>query len=139
MKTEKMSVKEFMRGKDEVETKSKVAAHFAKYGIVYKVVGATVVIFVAGGGMDYAFAAEAVQTAASGIEIGAEKLYMKLLSLGKWVIIFKGGFDTIKHMAAGDLPEAKKGFVGYLLIYLLLFGLPWAMDEIDAIFKELTA
>lgn len=110
----------------------KVKSHWEKYGFVYKVVGTTLIILVAGGGFDYAFAS-------SGIETGAERLYDKLLSIGKWVIIFKGGFDIIKHTAAGDFDSAKKGIISYLLVYIFLFGLPWAMDEIDAIFKDLTA
>jgi hypothetical protein len=133
MKEQRMSIKEFLNGGREPETfASIVKRHLDKYGIVYKVVGATVIILVTNGSFDYAFAS-------SGIEAGAEKLYAKLLSVGKWIIIFKGGFDTIKNMANGDFDSAKKGFVGYLLVYLLLFGLPWAMDEIDIIFKELTA
>jgi hypothetical protein len=132
MKEQRMSIKEFLNGREPETFSSIVKRHLDKYGIVYKVVGATVIILVAGGGFDSAFAS-------SGIEAGAEKLYAKLLSVGKWIIIFKGGFDTIKNMANGDFDSAKKGFVGYLLVYLLLFGLPWAMDEIDMIFKELTA
>jgi hypothetical protein len=132
MREQKMSIKEFLNGKEPEAFSTKIKHHLDKYGIVYKVVGTTVIILVAGGGFDYAFAS-------SGIEAGAEKLYAKLLSVGKWIIIFKGGFDTIKNMANGDFDSAKKGFVGYLLVYLLLFGLPWAMDEIDIIFKELTA
>jgi hypothetical protein len=108
-----------------------VKSHWEKYGFVYKVVGPTVIILIAGGGFDYAFAS-------SGIETGAQRLYDKLLSIGKWIIIFKGGFDIIKFTAAGDFEGAKKGLLSYLLIYIFLFGLPWAMDEIDTIFKDLT-
>ncbi|AZU61093.1 hypothetical protein [Neobacillus mesonae] len=130
------TISEFLResnAKQKEPFNAKVERHFKKYGLMYKIAGATVIILVAGGGFDYAFAA------GSGIEAGAERLYVKLLSLGKWVIIFKGGFDTIKHMASGDFDAAKKGFLSYLIVYIFLFGLPWAMDEIDAIFKEMRA
>jgi hypothetical protein len=118
------SISEFLNPKP-------VKSHWEKYGFAYKVVGTTVIILVAGASFDYAFAS-------SGIEDGAQRLYDKLLSVGKWVIIFKGGFDIIKFTAAGDFEGAKKGLLSYLLIYIFLFGLPWAMDEIDAIFKDLT-
>lgn len=131
-KTKSMSISEFLNGKDPESFEVKLKRHLDKYGMVYKIVGTTIIIFVAGGGFDYAFAS-------SGIEEGAQKLYTKLLSVGKWIIIFKGGFDTIKHMANGDLDSAKKGFIGYLLVYLFLLGLPWAMDEIDGLYQEVNA
>jgi hypothetical protein len=127
------SVSEFLRM--EVEPFSvKVERHFKKYGTAYKIAGVTVILLMSaiplGGGSVTAFAS-------SGIEAGAEKLYSKLLSVGKWIIIFKGGFDIIKNMASGDFDSAKKGFISYLVVYVFLFGLPWAMDEVDTIFKEL--
>jgi hypothetical protein len=134
MKTEVMSIGEFMRGglvHDVPEPLSaKIERHFKKYGTVYKIAGVTVILIA---GFD------ASVFASTGIEAGAERLYTKLLSLGKWVIIFKGGFDTIKNMATGDFDAAKKGFLSYLIVYIFLFGLPWAMDEIDGIFKEMKA
>jgi hypothetical protein len=129
-KYERMSISDFLHGRPE-EPISKLERHLKKYGIVYKIIGTTIIIFVAGGGFDYAFAAT------DSIEVGAQKLYAKLLSVGKWVIIFKGGFDTIKNMAGGDFDAAKKGFLSYIIVYIFLFGLPWAMDEIDKIFVGL--
>jgi hypothetical protein len=126
-----MSINEFLHGKEKEPFSAKVERHFKKYGLVYKVVGATSVILVAGGGLDYAFAS-------TGIDVGAQKLYAKLLSLGKWVIIFKGGFDTIKRMTDGDFDGAKKGFLSYLIVYIFLLGLPWAMDQVDALFNGIT-
>jgi hypothetical protein len=123
------SVSEFLgRVQREPEPFSaKVERHFNKYGFVYKATGITIILLASGGHA----------LAYSGIEIGAERLYSKLLSVGKWVIIFKGGFDIIKNMASGDFDSAKKGFLSYLVVYVFLFGLPWAMNEIDGIFKEL--
>jgi hypothetical protein len=129
-KTEVMSIGEFLHSNQAPTTREAIKRHLDKYGIVYKIVGTTVVLFISGGALETAFAS-------GGIEAGAEKLYTKLLSVGKWVLIFKGGFDTIKNMASGDMDSAKKGFIGYLLVYLLLLGLPWAMDEIDGIYKEM--
>ena len=132
MKTESMSINQFLRGKEKEPFSVKVNRHFKKYGFVYKVVGSTAMIIVAGGGLDYAFAA------GTGIEAGAQQLYTKLLSLGKWVIIFKGGFDIIKRMTDGDFDGAKKGFLSYLIIYIFLLGLPWAMDQVDSLFNGVT-
>lgn len=134
-KVETMSVREFMSG-GKAEAKpaeawaAKVARHLEKYGMVYKIAGSTVVILMAGGAFDYAFAASTIDT-------GAQVLYGKLMNIGKWIIIFKGGFDTVKHMVNGDFDGAKKGFVSYLVVYLFLLGLPWAMNEVDAIFVDL--
>jgi hypothetical protein len=127
-----MSISEFLHGKEKEPFSAKVERHFKKYGFVYKVVGATAMIIVAGGGLDYAFAA------GPGIEVGAKQLYSKLLSLGKWIIIFKGGFDIIKRMTDGDFDGAKKGFLSYLIVYIFLLGLPWAMDQVDALFSGIT-
>jgi hypothetical protein len=128
------SISEFLHRNEAVPFSVKAERHFKKYGTAYKIAGVTVILLMSaiplGGGSVTAFAS-------SGIEIGAEKLYAKLLSVGKWVIIFKGGFDIIKNMASGDFDSAKKGFLSYLVVYVFLFGLPWAMNEIDGIFREL--
>jgi hypothetical protein len=75
--------------------------------------------------------------ASSGLDVGARKIYDKIINVGKWVIIVKGGIDCIQGVANGDLQETKKKFMGYLLIYALLFALPWAMDEIKTLFDEM--
>jgi hypothetical protein len=130
MKTQVVgSVSEFLNGRQVEESLgAKVERHINKYGSFYRIGAVTVIVLLSG---SHAFAT------VGGIEIGAEKLYEKLLSIGKWIIIFKGGFDTIKHMAGGDFDSAKKGIFSYLLVYIFLFGLPWAMDEVDMIFKDL--
>lgn len=132
-KTESWSVSEFMNKDNDILMK--VKRHFDKYGIVYKIVGTTIVILTAGGGFDYAFA-EAIPVSGS-IDYEAKKLYSELVGIGKWVIIFKGGVDTIKAIGNGDFEVAKKSFFGYLLVYLLLLGLPYGMDKVDTIFKNL--
>ncbi|MBG9548472.1 hypothetical protein [Cytobacillus firmus] len=131
MKKETLSIKEFLHGKDPVPFSAKVKRHFEKYGMVYKITGATVVVFMAGGGFDYAFAAGAIDT-------GAKKLYYEIVNIGKWIIIFKGGIDTIKAVGDGDFPTAKKQFFQYLLIYLMLLGLPYGMDKVDQVFKGIS-
>lgn len=130
MKKERMSISEFLNGKEKEPFKVKLERHMKKYGIVYKVVGSTIIIFVAGGGFDYAFAS-------SGIDKAAGKLYTEILNIGKWIIIFKGGIDTIKSIGNGDFDTAKKSFFGYLLVYLMLLGLPYGMDKVDEVFRSI--
>jgi hypothetical protein len=75
--------------------------------------------------------------AGTGIDAGAEKIYDKILLVGKWIIIVKGAIDTINNTAQGDFASAKRSFLSYLIIYLILKAFPWAMNELDTIFKEM--
>lgn len=101
-----------------------------------KVVGTTLIILIAGGGFDYASAAE-VMPVSSDIDVEAKKLYHELAGVGKWIIIFKGAIDMVKSVGNGDFEGAKKHFLSYLLIYLALLGLPYGMDKVDAVFQNL--
>lgn len=123
------SVSDFLNGKQSSKL-AKVERHFKKYGMVYKIVGATVIIVMAGGGFDYAFAS-------NGIDVAAGKLYTEIIGVGKWIIIFKGGIDTIKSVGNGDFDAAKKSFFSYLLTYLFLLGLPYGMDKVDEVFRNI--
>lgn len=128
MKTQSMSVKEFMSGTYPKE-ENKIVTHFRKYGKVYQVAGLTVIMITA----------PHFALANTGIDVGAKKLYKELIGIGKWIIIFKGGFDILKYCGNGDFESAKKGFFGYLLTYLFLLGLPYLMDEVDNVFNGVTA
>lgn len=75
-------------------------------------------------------------SASSGIDDAARGIYSKLLLVGKWIIIIKGGIDTVNNVVQGDFGTAKKSFLSYLVIYIILQGLPWAMDEVDKTFKS---
>lgn len=125
-----MSISEFMQDKKPTDFRGKFNRHMKKYGFVYKVIGTTIIIFVAGGGLDYA-------SASTGIDVAARGLYKELVRVGKWIIIFKGGMDTIKSIGNGDFDAAKKSFFSYLLVYLLLLGLPYGMDKVDQVFNGL--
>ncbi|MEH7381746.1 hypothetical protein V7138_14885 [Bacillus sp. JJ1533] len=128
-KTKYMSIGQFVRNEKE-DVLTKLKRHFDKYGIVYKIVGTTIIIFVGGGGFDYAFAS-------SGIDREAKKLYYELIGIGKWLIVFKGGIDIIKSVSNGEFDSAKKHFFSYLLIYLFLLGLPYGMDKVDQVFRSM--
>lgn len=130
-KYEKMSVSDFLnRGGSTTTSIDRWKRHFEKYGFVYKVIGTTVIILVTGGGVDYAFAS-------NGIDRAAGKLYKELVNIGRWILVFKGGVDVIKAVGDGDFPTAKRQFFQYLLIYLMLLGLPYGMEKVDDIFNEL--
>jgi hypothetical protein len=129
MKTQVMSIKDFMNYEKEPFS-VKVERHFKKYGKVYQVAGLTAVVLIAPHGTVFA---------SSGIDVGANKLYKELIGIGKWIIIFKGGFDVLKHCGNGDFESAKKGFFGYVLTYLFLLGLPFIMDEVDGVFNNVTS
>jgi hypothetical protein len=127
MKQERINFGEFMRG--EYRQPSRLEDHFRNHGFAYKVAGSAAVLLVTG--VDVSFAAGSV------IDAKANVLYYKLLDIGKWIIIFKGGLDTIKSVGAGDFDSAKKHFFSYLLVYLLLLGLPFGMEEVDKLFADL--
>ncbi|HSH53127.1 MAG TPA: hypothetical protein VK982_15490 [Bacteroidales bacterium] len=75
--------------------------------------------------------------AATSLDQSARQVYSRLLSIGKWIIIIKGAIDTINHSVKGDFDTAKKSFLSYLVVYLILNGLPWAFNEVDKLFSEL--
>lgn len=102
-------------------------------GTIIKVAGISFILLAAMPGSSFAAAA------GTGIDVGADKIYKKLLLIAKWVIIFKGGIDTIKSVAEGDLAAAKKNFLGYGVTYAILWGLPWMMKEIDKLMSEMDA
>lgn len=129
MKTQVMSIKNFMNYEKEPFS-VKVERHFKKYGKVYKVAGLTIILVSVSSS---AFAA------GIGIEPAAKQLYRQLVGLGKWVIIFKGGFDIIKGMSNGDLEGAKKCFFAYLVTYLFLYALPYGMDQVDKLVNSVSS
>ncbi|MBP1924568.1 hypothetical protein J2Z76_000421 [Sedimentibacter acidaminivorans] len=73
----------------------------------------------------------------AGVDATGNKLYYKLVGIGKWVIIFKGAIDIIQSVISGDFQAAKKMFMGYLFAYAILFALPFCMNEVENIFKEM--
>ncbi|MGF9711695.1 hypothetical protein [Paenibacillus naphthalenovorans] len=101
-----------------------------KDGTIVKVAGLTFILFACL--PDSTFAS-------TGIDVGAQRMYTKLLNIAKWVLVFKGGIDTVKSVADGDLPAAKRNFLGYFVTYGILVLLPWGMNEVDRLFAEMGA
>jgi hypothetical protein len=125
-----MTIPQFMQRDFHINTHiDKLIAHMKRHKIAYRIIGTTIIIMLATA--DVAFAAT------TGIDVGGRRIYSKLLSLSKWVIIIKGGFDIINNTVKGDFDVAKKSFFSYLMVYIILLGLPWALDQIDMVFNDI--
>jgi hypothetical protein len=131
--TKTMSIPDFVRSGWKEESKIDVfLAHLKRHKIKYQVIGTAIILFLGVAGTSFA-----MDPSSTGIDARASFLYKnKVLLIGKWVIIVKGAIDTIQKLVDGNFPEAKKNFLSYLMIYAILQGLPWGMDQIDEIFKE---
>lgn len=115
---------------DLVDIRDKAVRCIMKKETIIKVAGITLLLLISLPGTSHA---------ATGIDAVADKLYKKLLNVGKWVIIIKGGIDTIQNAVQGDLQSAKKNFLGYLLVYVVLWALPWGLKQVDVMFADLGA
>jgi hypothetical protein len=125
LKTKVINFNDFASGKYSEQQREKKARNKKIIKTASKAAVLTGTIFLC----SYDFAG-----AASGIDIHARELYNKLLLVGKWIIIIKGAIDTINNVVQGDFGTAKRSFLGYLIVYMILNGLPWAMDEVDGLF-----
>ncbi|MGU3469875.1 hypothetical protein ACLBWT_01760 [Paenibacillus sp. D51F] len=67
-----------------------IVEHIERHKLIYQVGALTLTVLLGAGGVDAVFAA----AGDVGIDAGAERLYSKLIGIGRWVII-KGAFDTI--------------------------------------------
>jgi hypothetical protein len=106
-----------------------VKKHLKKYWTVYLQVGLMI------GGIILGSPDSAL---ASNLDATGNRLYGKILGIGKWVIIIKGGIEIIQHITSGDTQSAKKIFIAYLIMYAALFALPWGMNEVEGIFKGMS-
>lgn len=113
-----------------ISFKETLVTHFEKHKIAYRIIGTTIIIFASG-------ILDQNVLAATGIDAGGNRIYSKLVNIGKWVIIFKGGFDTIQNTLKGDMDMARKSFLQYLMIYVILLALPWSMRQVDTVFTDL--
>ena len=72
----------------------------------------------------------------AGIEDGGRRIHAKIVSVGKWVIIIKGSIDVISSILNGDIGTAKKAFFSYLLAFAVMLAFPWALDEVEGVFRS---
>ncbi|MWV44858.1 hypothetical protein GRF59_14650 [Paenibacillus sp. HJL G12] len=129
---ESMSFSQFLNYSCEAsKLKDVLISHLKRHKVVYRVVGVTIIIFASG------IIDPTLYASGTGIDAGGLKIYHKLVNLGKWVIVIKGGWDTIQNTIKGDFDHAKKSFLQYLIIYIILLALPWSLDQIDSVFKSI--
>lgn len=111
-----------------------IVEHVSRHRVIYRIGALTLTMLLAGGleaiAAPYVDGVSAVGDA-TGIDAGANKLYDRLLFIGKWIIIVKGAFDTISHTVQGDFVSARKSGLSYLMVYVILKGLPWAFRQVD--------
>lgn len=126
-KIKSMSIRQFLHGEVDASFTQKAKKYITNNKSFYvTIAGAT--IFFLFTGMDGV-------EAASEIDTKARSIYDKLIGIGKWVIVFKGALEMIQNLTSGNFQEAKAKFLQYLLIFIMLLGLPWAMDEVESLFK----
>ena len=127
-KTEVLDWKEFMSGNYKKPTKLEIVVkHIEDNKAIYEVAGATIILFLISDTTAFA----------SGIDEKASALYHgKLVKFGKWAIIIKGGWDTINKTIREDFDGAKRSFFSYLLTYIFLLGLPYAMTQVEDVFSS---
>jgi hypothetical protein len=129
-KVQNMTIGEFLNNEKQSDFMKRAAVHFNKNHITYKVIGGTVFIFFAGGFDTVALANEAFDKKAKSIYFG------EFLGVAKWMIVGKGGWDTVNKTLKEDFDGAKRSFFQYLLIFALLYGYPFALDIIESMFQE---
>lgn len=83
------------------------------------------------------FTFDSTAFAAGGLDARAEKFYFDtFIGIAKWIVIIKGAWDIVGRSMKEDFEGAKRGLLQYVLIFGVLMGLPWAMNEIESIFRE---
>jgi hypothetical protein len=110
-----------------------IVEHVSRHKVIYRI-GALTLTMLFAGGLDVLAEPLNVVGDSTGIDAGAEKIYTKLVRIGKWIIIIKGAFDTISHTVQGDFASARKSGLSYMLVYVILLGLPWAFKQIEGLF-----
>lgn len=123
-----------------------IVEHVERHKLIYRIGAITLTVLLGAGGLESVFADPGVtssisSTAAiggSGLDVGAHRIYTKLVGIGKWIIIIKGAFDTISSTVQGDFVAARKSGLAYMLVYIILLGLPWAFGQIETLFEGMT-
>ena len=72
---------------------------------------------------------------ASDITRKAERFYFgTFMTIAKWVIIIKGGWDIVTKTLKEDFEGAKRSVVQYLMVFAVLMGLPYALEMVEDLF-----
>lgn len=125
--------KEFVSGdwrkkQDEITTLDKVANHMEQNNMMYAGAGLTLLL---------TFGFDVTAFAGTGIEEKARALYFdKFIGIAKWFIIGKGGWATVHKAIQEDFDGAKKSFISYLVVFIILLALPFTLDQVESVFKD---
>lgn len=131
-KIQTMSIPQFINGHFVDESFARKAInHIKRNKNFYITVGCYAVFFICCG-------LDASAATAGEFDHKAVKIYNKLISVGKWIVIVKAGIDVINTATQGDFGSVKTKLIGYLVVFLTLLGLPWAFDQIDGLFQDTT-
>src|SRR5690606_25778005 len=123
MRTETINFRDFMKG-NVPAPKPMVSKKF----IITTCLIAGALVF---GIIDPASAATAT------LDEKAKDLYFKkFLGIDKWIIVGKGGWDTVNKTIKEDFDGAKKSFLQYLLVFGILYALPFGLDQVESVFSE---
>lgn len=126
---EVIDFKEFVRGDYKKKSKLEIVLeHVERHKVIYKIAGVTIVLTF--GLSDLAFADSVID------EKAKELYYGKLIAFGKWAIIIKGGWDTIAKALKEDFDGAKRSFLSYLIVFVILLCLPWSLEQVEEVFGE---
>lgn len=131
MRTETIEWESFMEGSyRKPSTLEEIVKHVERNKMIYQVAGITLVIMLNASGVAFADTTSVLDAKAKAIYFG------KLIGFGKWAIIIKAGWDTINKTIREDFDGAKRSFLSYLMVYVLLWALPWSMDQVGDLFKS---
>jgi hypothetical protein len=79
-----------------------------------------------------------IALANSGIDAEARNIYFgEFIGIAKWIIVIKGGWDTLNRTLKEDFDGAKKSFLQYLIVFAILLGLPTGLEKIQGIFERM--
>jgi hypothetical protein len=122
-----------------------IIRHIERHKLIYRIGAITLTVLLGAGGLEHVFADPGIASSissgsgitlgGSGLDVGAHRLYARLVGIGKWIIIIKGAFDTISSTVQGDFVAARKSGLAYMLVYVILLGLPWAFGQIEVLFQ----
>lgn len=75
--------------------------------------------------------------AATGFEALGNRFWGYVKIIARFGCLILCGLEIMKDLNAGDTKSIAKILFKYILAYLVVVGLPWVFDEIDATFKSL--
>lgn len=131
-KVETMTISEFLnkeyknrkQSKYYVKTNEFIEFYNKHHVLIFRICLLTGALFF-GAGWEFAFADE-------GLDERMSALYFdKFIGIIKWVIVGKGGWESVSRMLKEDFNGAKRSLIQYVILFALLLGLPYGLNEIE--------